>query len=421
MCALTSDERGECLNSAQGSGPDIEASLTITHFSDLASLQSLRHEWDELLSACPDASIFSTPEWLCSWWEGFGEGRQLLILAFRHGRKLVGLAPLSLTREKVACGVKLRFLRFMGDGSNDSDNLGMIVQPGYEQSFTRSLVDHLSLQVPSWNVCQLRTMDPSSRATLALSNAIRDRNWPAYSAPRAWTVISLPETWELYRKMLSSKERGKLGTRTRRLEGRYQTVYHKCVSAAELPTRLETLYSLHAKRWQVRGLPGTFISAERCRMYRHMAERFLERGWLEFWFLELNGIPVATLYNFRYRDTVYSLQEGYDPGYSSDSIGYVLRGYVLKRFIEEGVRAYDFLQGKDPSKERWGAHVQNYLDFEFARPWTPGSLYLNLVHSAAKAKQMIRARVSQETWTVLHKLNLRLKGEKELPREAGEE
>ena len=37
------------------------------------------------------------------------------------------------------------------------------------------------------------------------------------------------------------------------------------------------------------------------------------------------------------------------------SVGYVLRGRLLRNLIDRGIRRYDFLGGEDESKTRWGA------------------------------------------------------------------
>ncbi len=83
----------------------------------------------------------------------------------------------------------------------------------------------------------------------------------------------------------------------------------------------------------------------------------MARKWLEFWLLELDGKAVAAQFRFRYRDTFFALQEGFDPAYSTDSVGHALRGYVIRQLIAEGVRRYDFLAGQDPSKDRLGAQT----------------------------------------------------------------
>jgi CelD/BcsL family acetyltransferase involved in cellulose biosynthesis len=124
-----------------------------------------------------------------------------------------------------------------------------------------------------------------------------------------------------------------------------------------------------------------------------MATAFLQRGWLEFWVLELDGAPVAAQFCFRYKDTVYLLQEGFDPHYTKDRIGYALRANVLRHCIETGAKRYDFLGGSDPYKQKFGAQRESYLTINFAKPRTLGALYLRQEHLARSARTWLRANL----------------------------
>ena len=92
--------------------------------------------------------------------------------------------------------------------------------------------------------------------------------------------------------------------------------------------------------------------------------------------MEIDDVPVAAQIGMRYGDAVCALQEGFDPAYASDSVGYVLRSHVLQKSIEGGVRFYDFLCGDQESKQRWGADVGHYLDIHFARRVSVGAVYM---------------------------------------------
>jgi CelD/BcsL family acetyltransferase involved in cellulose biosynthesis len=387
--------------------------LRVRVYRNLGELEKLAPAWETLLSVYPLATTFCTWEWLSAWWRAFGGDRELLVLGFFAGNsELVGLAPLSLERHPLGAGPSLRLMRLMGDGSGDSDDLDLPVRPGWEQPVTRTLLQFLRTQAPPWDVCAFNLMNPESPLVKGLLGDLQTARWPVFRSALPWSVICMPETWESYLKILSPKERGKLGTRTRRLEKRYKVNFRKCAQETELPKDLETLFDLHGKRWRVRGEPGSFVSAQRRTFYQDVALSLLKRGWLEFWFLEVDGKEVATLFGFRYGSTVFSLQEGYDPAFASDSVGYILRGHVLKHLISAGVRRYDFLAGKDESKERWSALVGHYINLHFAKPFSVGSIYLHSVHGARTSKEWLRERLPQPAWGALHRLNLMLRSRK---------
>jgi CelD/BcsL family acetyltransferase involved in cellulose biosynthesis len=188
-----------------------------------------------------------------------------------------------------------------------------------------------------------------------LLNDLKVRGWGVHASTHPQCVVELPQNWEAYLKGLSSKERGKIGLRARRLEKKYRVRIRKCQERAELDSALETLFELHGSHWQLRGLPGSFQVPERLRGYRELAPLLLSRQRLEFWLLELDEKIVAAQFALRHGETVYSLQEDFDPEYSSDSVGYVLRGYVLRNLIDRGGSAGTIFSAAWESRRLAGA------------------------------------------------------------------
>src|SRR5690242_1437988 len=98
--------------------------LQLKVYTSWQEVMNLRAEWERVLRESTGPTIFSTPEWLDAWWRAYGQGKQLLALAFSSmSGELIGLAPLYL--EQLHGGI--RRLRLVGDGSvghtsRDSDN-----------------------------------------------------------------------------------------------------------------------------------------------------------------------------------------------------------------------------------------------------------------------------------------------------------
>jgi hypothetical protein len=82
-----------------------------------------------------------------------------------------------------------------------------------------------------------------------------------------------------------------------------------------------------------------------------------------------------------------------------------------------GVRRYDFLGGEDPSKDRWGAKVGNYVDIHFARPYTRGSVYLGFDQAARSAKVWLRSNLPTPALGALRRASHIVRGQGMLPDE----
>src|SRR5207253_2397530 len=116
-----------------------------------------------------------------------------------------------------------------------------------------------------------------------LLSLLKSRGWKAFVSSRPQSIVELPNTWEAYLKRLSSKERGKIGLRTRKLGKKYYIEICKCAEEPELDMALEALFELHGKHWRLRGLPGTLHLPERRQFYRELAGLLLARNRLELW------------------------------------------------------------------------------------------------------------------------------------------
>ena len=387
----------------------MSADLEIRTYRNLDDLQSIDASWRALLADYPLATTFSTPEWLISWWRNFGKNQELLVVGFFADSRLVALAPLSLTPIRIANALPMRLLRLMGDGSHDSDNLDLPVKPGFESCFAESLLRFLETERNRWDIGQLNTLPPQSPGAAALRRLLDQNKWVTFEKQTPASAIALPTTWEEFLTTLSAKERGKVSYYRKRLEKKYQARFYKCESDFDLPRCLEALFHLHQKRWQSTGQPGSFASAERRQFYLDLARSLLARGLLEFWLLDLNGMPVAAQFGFRFGTTVSQLQEGFDRAYSTDSVGYLLRAQAIESLIAQGVRTYDFLGGEPGYKAKWGAQTGHYLDLSFARPFSEGAVYLQLQQYAARTKSWLRQKLSSTAWEMLHKINVSIR------------
>jgi CelD/BcsL family acetyltransferase involved in cellulose biosynthesis len=409
------------LNVKQNMGDDVECglsqssrnkepgtsfgNLTVKVFRTIEDLDKLRVRWEELLAQYPQGSIFSTWEWLATWWCAFGADQQLHVLAFEDGSsQLVGLVPLSLITRKFL-GKRWKILRLMGDGSGDSDNLDFVVASGYAGDVVGSLLAYLEDNADLWDFCELNTIPMGSPSAKMLMASLVGRKWIHAFAKTPCCQISLPNDWDTYFKQLSSTMRKNFKYHLRRLEKRPDFRIYRCSHQNELLQCLPALFELHQKRWRANGDPGSFGSEKRRGFYRLLSSVLLSRNWLEFWILEIGGKRIAADYGFRYHNVVYALQAGFDPSEHADSPGFCLKGVMLKDLIESGVQKYDFLAGFGENKAQWNAQLSYYQHVHFARRRSLGGFYLQARYQSKSAKEWVREHLPVGLWKLLHRVN----------------
>ena len=336
-----------------GARPRERAGPGLACIGESDAFRSLAAEWQALARRSAGTTPFNSWEWLFSWWQAYGTPGTLRLLAMRHEGALVGVAPLYLAREQSALGTPCRTLKFVGDGSFDSDYLGFLVDPAHEASFVERFVAWLR-DNREWDALSLREMPGGS----TLAAALRERAGGLAvdfreDAGRAG-VLELPATFDALLAQLQPRFRTKLRSLLRRIDQHAVTFEYAC-TPRQLRARLRSLFELHQRRWTEAGEPGMFGSARKRMFYAHFVPRFARRGWLRLYSLRCDRRYVAHQLCFGEGGTTYLLQEGFDTSNASASYGQMLRAAVIRHLIERGERRYDFLGGFSRHKESWGA------------------------------------------------------------------
>jgi CelD/BcsL family acetyltransferase involved in cellulose biosynthesis len=104
------------------------------------------------------------------------------------------------------------------------------------------------------------------------------------------------------------------------------------------------------------------MTPEMRRFFHAAARRMMDVGRLRLLFLTLNGEKAASLLAFEYDRRFLLYNSGYDPeAYAQLSPGWVLLAYAIQYSIAVGCRVFDFMQGDEEYKYRFGSHDYNVM------------------------------------------------------------
>ena len=146
-------------------------------------------------------------------------------------------------------------------------------------------------------------------------------------------------------------------------------------------TSLLIILNLKAKLLQMEGL-------------QVMAALALEQGWLRFHQLKVGEKVIAAMYCFRYRDTLYAYQIGFDSDWASYSPGRLLIAHVIQEAINEGIRELDWLSGADAYKFAWTDQARTDSHLIFGKNWR-GNLWCLGTALLEAGKPVVRERLPQ--------------------------
>ncbi len=362
------------------------AKISTQVISDAVSFRELRSEWDELLRACPSDCIFLTWEWLYTWWLHLAGSRELHIIVVRLDGLLIAIAPLALRPASLKRLMPWRVLEFLASGSVGSDYLSFLIRPGHEQIAVREISGSLT---QSGRMLELVRIEKSSAPMADLSRQLQEAGWKSVGLTTNYCpyTILAGHTWESYLDSLHSKHRINVGKMLRRLHKDFDVSLKVAATESERQWAMDVFVELHLRRWSEKGGSTALNRNELIDFHRTFSKSSLEQGWLRLYTLLLDGVPVSSLYVFKYHDVFYHYQSAFDPDYRKYSLGTVIVALAIKNAIADGAREFDFLHDNETYKYLWARQERELIRLELYPPRNMGGVYR---HSAAIKHWIIR-------------------------------
>ena len=298
--------------------------------------ESIEREWETLLPLCATDTIFVTPLWQKLWWNHFAEDSRLMLTSVWDGDELIGIAPLA-ARDGV--------VSFLGD-TDLFDYHDMLVRRGSEEAFYDALCDFL-IGI-EWHTLDLRSL-PEKSPLLAYLPRLAERGGLTLDTQDEDTapVAELPSTWEEYLAGLRKKDRHELRRKLRRLENADSPRQYTCDDSESVDSCMEDFFRLLRASRQDK---DEFMTPAREAFFRDIARELSRKQQFRLYFLEVEGVRVASCVCFDYADTFLLYNSGYDPEYSTLSVGLLNKALCVKDAIEMKRSTFDFLRGNERYK-----------------------------------------------------------------------
>ncbi len=317
---------------------------------------ALASEWNRLLSRSRANIFFLTYEWQTTWWESLGTG-DLWIVAFRRPDtdELVGIAPLYLTKHTTGKRAGQNVFTLVGC-IEVSDYLDLIVARDWEAAVYREFLVWLhSADAPAWDIvdlCNLPEVSLTYTTCAGLAEAAGHTIQVLQEdvAPQ----FALPLHYETYlQEMVEKKQRHEIRRKQRRAERETEVGFYIVGNEHSLEAEVDDFIALQRASREDK---AEFMTPQMCRFFGIVARRMLDMGYLRLCFLTLNGEKAAALYAFEYDRKFLLYNSGYDPdAHSQLSPGWVLLAYSIQYAIAAGCRVFDFMQGDEEYKYRFGS------------------------------------------------------------------
>lgn len=356
--------------------------ITIEKVVTREGFQRLKPDWNPLLESSSGNTITLTWEWLSTWWDVFGEGRELYILLAREGGRVIGIAPLLKRTVQHYGLLPFRRLEFLASGEDEADEicseyLDFIIERGREAETLEAFYDFLNDADEDWDEMLLTDISGES-PSLPLLKRLSETFGTKYHILREQTgiYVPLPDNWEAFFANVSREFSRKI-RRDRRVAAELGAELRIIDSIENFEECFETLITLHQVRWTSRGLPGVFSSDKFTRFHRQVAPKLLNKGWINLFILSIDDRPIAALYDFIYDGKMIYYQSGLDLDSASlHSPGILIRSYAIEKAIREGLTECDFLKGEVTGyKAGYRGKLRNIVQLRLARARSKEAVY----------------------------------------------
>ena len=302
-----------------------------------------QREWQELLRASNIDHIYLTWHFQRAWWETFGTGQLLLILAERDAEP-VALAPLYADSGMVyfvGSAFESDYLDFIGDISDPTVLEALLVTA---REATREFLGFTFYFVADRHGTHERLGAAAEQLGLLC--------WEEHDMHAA--LLDLAAHPEAALEAANKK-------RLLKLERSYQREapleVHHLHRGDEILSYLDEFFEQHISRWAGAPRPSRFVDQEP----RHLIERFTENaadsGWLRFTRLAWQDRNIAFHYGYSFSGRYYWGMPSFAPDLARRSPGQLMTRHLLLAAIEEGARLFDFGTGTQPFKLRHATQV----------------------------------------------------------------
>jgi len=325
--------------------------FAVEWIADLDRFRAIADAWDCL--AVPLGMPFVLHRWYSAWWDAFGNGRSLRVLALWDGDRLVGALPL--------CEGGRGELEWMANWHTPATGPLYASQPALEQLVEEALrrgrvaVRPLPQDEPATDAL-LTACDDAGALTLAEDDQISP-------------FVQIEGSWEDYRAKM--KRRWSSADRKARKMAREHDARFTIVERPhDLDRQLRDGFEVEGSGWK--GAAGTAILSqpETTAFYTAIARAFDATGELALSSIELDGRYIAFDFCLLHKGRLHLLKTGFDESFKPLSPGLVLRYLVVERCFELGLETHELLGSVAEWKGRFATGERHHTELRLL-PRTP--------------------------------------------------
>jgi CelD/BcsL family acetyltransferase involved in cellulose biosynthesis len=388
----------------------INKTLSLKLIDTFDAFQSLQQDWDTLYENCERNSVFSSWDWVFTWWEVFKDqfDRELFIIALYQDDKLVGLAPFQIyTPPSPKSFIQGKTLNFIGNGEASEDSIvsefqDFIVLPEYESDMVQRVSEYLTTHSNKWNFADLEFLLKDALVLQCFDNSSDQTNKIKRYKMEYGVRFSIPKmkSFEQYQESMGSRWRKMYTKKGSKLLRGGEVATITTESLDSIMPALDQLAEMNCSRWREKVGDCIFDSSRFVKFHQKILARLIPKKRAAIKSLTLDNEVLASYYIFTDKDQVHYYQSGFNRTYGNKYSPLFL---LVCNEIGESIKnnqKFDFMFADDANsykKEQYSCEHEPMYRLR----WSSQKHRLPLYHSAKYAQNTL-ASIKQ---TLQEKLN----------------
>ena len=211
-----------------------EAAWTTRVVRSAGEFETLADRWNRLLPECADANVFVSHEWLYSWWAAYRPSARLAIVLAEDRGQLRGIAPMMIETVNRA-GLSMRVLRFIGDGTGESDHVNFLAARSERALVLNRLLD--AIGTLEWDLAEFNQIPEHSDNAAELLRWIERNRLRCRCTSSPCPVRRLPPTEEAVLAALPGRLRTSIRSSRKKLQQRHRVEFGAARAPGRTPRR----------------------------------------------------------------------------------------------------------------------------------------------------------------------------------------
>jgi CelD/BcsL family acetyltransferase involved in cellulose biosynthesis len=322
---------------------NIKVVKTISEFAELKTI------WNSIQVDSENTHINSTFEWNWIWWSIYGGNKQLFILIISDNEKVIGIAPLCLSKSKSKFDTFFSINRLSFLGSGISDSLDFIIVKNHT-NVVINIIDYIQNNC-SCDEVRLMDVNINSKNFNQLFQSTSIGKFNVFSKKLYGTYsVQIRETFNKYFESLSSDQRRSLKKRSFKLRTKYNVTFDisKTIDDEFLNEfhRLEIERSKNKKHYKRNILLSTHFT----KFLKELSKE-LPKGRIKIFKMLFDSKIIAYNIIFDFEKKLYAWLTSYDISFSKYSVGILVQMYALEYAFNKGYELFDFMRGDEQYKK----------------------------------------------------------------------